>query len=218
MVLQHFVAAGAVERDVHLRTALPGGGGRVDELVAGDDDVALEHAPADNRPRRAVVDLGADGRAAARRHRPRIDQPVFERRHLAEDVLHLGRVLHAGQLHDDAIETLPLHDGLGHAERVHAVAQRGDVGGDGEVAALAHLLLRSSRNRPRRRRPTLASRHSRSGCAFLSAARTAARSAPAGSSTRRPLGMSESTVQRVDVGERDLLGRAARGGNPARRC
>ncbi len=74
------------------------------------------------------------------RDRPRIDQPVFERRDLAEHVLHFGGVLHAGKLHDDAIEALALHDGLGHAELVHAVAQRGDVRGDREVAPLAHLL------------------------------------------------------------------------------
>ena len=45
-----------------------------------------------------------------------------------------------GSCTDDAVEALALHDGLGYAELVDAVAQRGDVGGDGEVAALAHLL------------------------------------------------------------------------------
>jgi hypothetical protein len=38
-----------------------------------------------------------------------------------------ARILGARQLHDDAPLALALDDGLGHAEGVDAVAQRGDV-------------------------------------------------------------------------------------------
>ena len=104
---------------------LAGARGRVDELVAGDDDVALEHHLVAVLVHRRSSRRSARGRSAG--IGPRIDQPVFERRDLAEHVLHFRGVLHAGQLHDDAIEALALHDGLGDAELVDAIAQRGDV-------------------------------------------------------------------------------------------
>ena len=47
------------------------------------------------------------------------------------------RILDAGQLDEDAVEALALHDGLGHAELVDAVAQRQRVLLDREVLALA---------------------------------------------------------------------------------
>ena len=53
--------------------------------------------------------------------------PHLERRGAAEDFLRLGRVLHARQLHHDAVGALLLDDRLRHAELVHPVAQRGDV-------------------------------------------------------------------------------------------
>ena len=56
-----------------------------------------------------------------------VDHAHFERRGAAEDVLRFRRVLHAGQLHDDAVGALLLDDRLGHAQLVHAVAQRRDV-------------------------------------------------------------------------------------------
>ncbi len=53
--------------------------------------------------------------------------PHLEGCRAAEDVLRAGGVLHAGQLHDDAVRALLLDDGLGHAQLVDAVAQDGDV-------------------------------------------------------------------------------------------
>ena len=45
----------------------------------------------------------------------------------ADDVLGLGGVLHAGQLHHHAVSALLLDHRLGHAQLVDAVVQRGDV-------------------------------------------------------------------------------------------
>ena len=45
----------------------------------------------------------------------------------AQDLLCLGGVLHAGQLHDDAVAALLLNDRLGDTELVDPVAQGGDV-------------------------------------------------------------------------------------------
>ena len=59
------------------------------------------------------------------------DHAQLQRRGAAEDAFHLRRVLHAGQLHHDAVETLLLDDGLGHTERVDAVVEGGDVLLDG---------------------------------------------------------------------------------------
>ena len=56
-----------------------------------------------------------------------VDHAHLERRGAAEDVLRLGGVLHAGQLHHDAVGALLLDHRLGHAELVDAVVQRGDV-------------------------------------------------------------------------------------------
>ena len=50
----------------------------------------------------------------------------------AQDVLGLGRVLHAGQLHHDAVRALLLDHRFGHAEFVDPVVQGGDVLLDGE--------------------------------------------------------------------------------------
>jgi hypothetical protein len=56
-----------------------------------------------------------------------VDQAHLQRGGAAQDVLGLGRVLHAGQLHDDAVQALLLDHRLGHAEFVDPVVQRGDV-------------------------------------------------------------------------------------------
>ena len=48
-------------------------------------------------------------------------------------------ILHAGQLHDDAVEALAGDDRLRDAEFVHAIAQRGDVLLDREVLPLLDL-------------------------------------------------------------------------------
>ena len=136
--LEHLFAGCAVERDADRRALLARARGCVHHLVAGDDDRALEH----HRITILVhVDLRAGRRAAIRRHGTRIFEPVFERRDLAQRALHFGGVLHTRQLHVDTVETLPLHDGLGDAERVHTIAQRLDVLGDREIPALANLLF-----------------------------------------------------------------------------
>jgi hypothetical protein len=56
-----------------------------------------------------------------------VDHADFQGRGAAEDVLGLGRVLHAGQLHDDAVGALLLDDRFGDAEFVDPVVQGGDV-------------------------------------------------------------------------------------------
>src|SRR5690606_28513295 len=61
----------------------------------------------------------------------------LERRRRAEHALGLRRILNARKLHENAIEALALHDGLGHAELVDAVTQRDYVLLDREVLPLA---------------------------------------------------------------------------------
>ena len=94
----------------------------------------------------AVVEkLAAERRATAllrlQRVLVRADQAELQGRGGAEHALGLRRVLHAGQLHDDAVQALALHHRLGHAELVDAVAQRHGVLLDREIAALAHLVF-----------------------------------------------------------------------------
>ena len=74
-----------------------------------------------------------------------VHQPELERGRGAEDAQRLVRILHAGQLHGDAVDALARHDRLGHAELVDAVAQRGDVLLDREVLALLDLRRASAR-------------------------------------------------------------------------
>ncbi len=45
-------------------------------------------------------------------------------------------ILHARQLDENPVEALPLHDGLGDADRVHAIAQRERVLLDREILPL----------------------------------------------------------------------------------
>ena len=56
-----------------------------------------------------------------------VDHANFQRCGAPENVLGAGSVLHARELHDDAIRALLLNDWLGDAELVDAVAQDGDV-------------------------------------------------------------------------------------------
>ena len=56
-----------------------------------------------------------------------VDHAHLERRGAADDVLGLGRVLHARQLHHDPVGALLLDHRLGHAELVDAVVQGRDV-------------------------------------------------------------------------------------------
>jgi hypothetical protein len=87
-----------------------------------------------------------------------VHQPVFQRRGGAEQLLQPRRVLGAGQLHDDAPLALALDDGLGDAQGVDAVAQRGDVLLQREVLDLlldAAAAARRRRTSCRRRAPVV---------------------------------------------------------------
>jgi hypothetical protein len=124
----HAPRALAVEVDEHRRRAglLIEAGGGVGDLIAGDDDAALEQ---DRRPSRSRYSAeptgpGPRGHPARRARCPPADTPASRWRRA---VLQPRRVLGAGQLHDDAPLALALDDGLGDAQRVDAVAQRGDV-------------------------------------------------------------------------------------------
>ena len=113
-------------------------------------------------------EVAAEGHLAGQRLLERagvlVDHADFERRGAAEDVLGARGVLHAGQLHDDAVGALLLDDRLGDAELVDAVAQDRDVLLDRAVLdALLRLgLQRRDRAAGRRRAPS-ASRSARSG-------------------------------------------------------
>ena len=56
-----------------------------------------------------------------------IDHADFQGRGAPQNVFGLGSVLHARQLHHDAVQALLLNHRLGHAQLVDAVVQRGDV-------------------------------------------------------------------------------------------
>ena len=56
-----------------------------------------------------------------------VDHADFQRGGAAQNVFGFGRVLHARQLHHDAVQPLLLNDRLGHTELVDAVVQRGDI-------------------------------------------------------------------------------------------
>ena len=136
---QHLLATRVVERDGDAWTLVGGGGDGIDELVAGDDDVALE----EHRLTVVLVQLRADRRAVALHGLGDavllVLQAPLEGRDLAEDVLHLGGVLDARQLYDDAVDALALHHGLGDTEFIDAVTQGGEVLLDGVVLPLADL-------------------------------------------------------------------------------
>ena len=129
-VAEHARALG-VQRQVHRRLLglVVEAGLGVGEVLAGEHHLALD----DDRPAVALqVTLGAEGHRPAAALRPArlgafVDQTHLQRGGAAEDVLGLGGVLHAGQLHHDAVQALLLDHGLGHAEFVDAVVQRGDV-------------------------------------------------------------------------------------------
>ena len=119
----------------------------VGEAVAGEDDLLLHQqrcAAALDVIFRADRGLAPGGFI----HHGRVlavlvvHHAHFQRGGAAEDVLRLGGVLHAGQLHDDAVGALLLDHRLGDAELVDAVVQGGDVLLDGEfLDALLRLGL-----------------------------------------------------------------------------
>jgi hypothetical protein len=100
----------------------------VGQAVAGQHDLLL-----DQQRLAAALDvkLGAERHLAGQRRVECagrvVDHADFEGGGAAEDVLGLGRVLHAGQLDDDAVGALLLDHRLGDAEFVDPVVQGGDV-------------------------------------------------------------------------------------------
>ena len=63
----------------------------------------------------ATAHLGQTGITAV------VDHADFKRRRAAQDVFGFGGVLHAGQLHHDAVQALLLNDRFGHTELVDPV-------------------------------------------------------------------------------------------------
>ena len=112
----------------------------VGEVFTGQDDLFLH----DHRlPGALQVALGT------KRHRPLarlgsaglgtlVHQAHLQRGGAAQNIFGLGRVLHTGQLHNDAVQPLLLDHRLGHAQFVDPVVQRGDV-------LLEGLLLHAAR-------------------------------------------------------------------------
>src|SRR5690606_34992105 len=78
-----------------------------------------------------------------------IDEPELERRRRAEHAFRLRRILDTGKLHENPVEALTLHDGLGHAELVHAVTQRDGVLLAREILPVADHRLRRPEAEPR---------------------------------------------------------------------
>ncbi len=64
-------------------------------------------------------------------------QPELQGGEAAEQVLHLRRILHTGQLNVDAVRPLPHHGRLGDAQLIHAIAKGGDVLLDRIILTLA---------------------------------------------------------------------------------
>src|SRR5690606_35693496 len=146
------------------RAALRVAGRRVGQHVAGDDDVAPQQrvtpAVLTRRAVRRIVDplcarqeLRADRRAAPRRRVEDVvldvDEPELERRRRAEHALGLRRILDTRKLHENAVEALALHDGLGDAELVDTATQRDRVLLDREVLPLADHRLGRPYTEPR---------------------------------------------------------------------
>ena len=144
--------------DYGLVVLLVEAGRRVREPLARDDDVLGEQQGLGDLAVPVNVVFHAEGHVATLRildflrvvvaasgvARMRFDQPQFEAGRAAEQFFRARGVLHARQLHDDAVGALLLDDGLGHTQFVDAVAQRRDVLLEGQVLG-ALLLFRLQR-------------------------------------------------------------------------
>ena len=102
---------------------------RVIEVLTGQ-----HHSPLDDDGAEATVHktLGTERHRAAAGNRGLrfgavIDHAQLQRGGTADDVLGLGGVLNARQLHDHAVQSLLLNHRLGHAQLIDPVVQRGDV-------------------------------------------------------------------------------------------
>jgi hypothetical protein len=91
-----------------------------------------------------------------------VDHAKFERRRRAQDLLRLRRILHARQLHDDAIAPLALNNGLCDTQLIDTIAQRRDVLLQGEGLHLVRRLL-VELDEQRRLLPILALGHDQLG-------------------------------------------------------
>src|SRR5690348_5927185 len=137
--IQHLARAGRIERDVDvgeaglLVIALRG----IDQFVATHDHALLQHH---RRTVLHVVQAVVGGYVAGARGLDRIHVRivgvVFQRRGGTQRTLGRSGVLHARQFDHDPVLPLLLDQGLGNAERVDAVAQGGDVLGDGGLREL----------------------------------------------------------------------------------
>ncbi len=138
---------------------------RVVDAVAGE-----HHLPAHDQRLAAALgeEVAADRHAAGERAfegaRLVVDHADLERRRAAEDVLRARGVLHAGQLHDDALGALLLDDRLGHAQLVHAVAQDLDVLRDGAVLDALLRLGLEARDEPQVAGAAVGARGTRGRC------------------------------------------------------
>ena len=127
----HNAAALGIDRQIHLGLLvlrIKAGLG-IGQVFAGQDDllfdnhglaVALEKALG-TEGNGTIVVLGGAGFGAV------FHQTHFQRGGTAQNVLGLGRVLNAGQLHHDAVDTLLLNHRLGHAQFIDPVVQRHHV-------------------------------------------------------------------------------------------
>ena len=145
----HEARALTVELDRHHRPLVPLVEGRsgFGEALAGDDDlfgnqqrllgIAVLLVKQFGPERNVAVDRGLDLRRiiVARRGIAgmRLDHAYFEARGAAENILGARGVLHARQLHHDALGALLLDDRLGNAQFVDAVSERRDVLLDGRL-------------------------------------------------------------------------------------
>ena len=117
-------------------------GGRIGHVVTGDDDLALQQY---RLAVAFVIERGTGRHPSAALGIEclcwiAVHQAILQRRRRAEQVFHLARILHPRQFHDNAPLSLLLDHRLGHAERVHAIAQRGDVLFESQLACRALLL------------------------------------------------------------------------------
>ena len=110
-----------------LRLVIPAGL-RILEVFAGQDDLAAHQQGTAVAIRVAFKpERDRAGGERARRGGRIVHHANFECCRTAKDILGLGDILYARQLHDDPVVALLLDDGLGHAKLVDPVVQRGDV-------------------------------------------------------------------------------------------